>query len=671
MTEQIRQLSIKQLLDGHADYEIPMYQRNYAWGESEIEQLIQDIWDSAGQPGAATGHYYIGTLVVYRRQDSPDGRPVYEIIDGQQRLTTLFLLAACFSHDLSTRHAFDMSWFQRPCLRFESRPGSLTTLKAIFEGRTEHNTAGTQPDARNSHNIIAGHDTLRTRLPALLGSGRSSPEQACARLSKFAAHLFHNTQIMLVPVPKDTELNHYFEIMNSRGEQLEKHEVLKARLMSVLTGGGAHPQAREWLRTLNKVWTAVASMERYVQMGFTRPERDRLFGEQDWGRLQPQSFDALNAALNPLQGPPAGSASSTGLRLTELIRIRPAQPDGKANRKQREDAPDRYRSVINFPNFLLQVLRISTGENTTLDDKNLLPAFTEHLLKPQDAVSRIKRFIHDLLRCRFLHDHYVIKREHLPDEEGWSLKRLKYSHGGPAYVNTFGAEDGSPQDNRRVLMLLSALETSAPNPTYKHWLNAALHYLYHAGDITAHGYLQHMESIARCFVYDRLLTRHEEAPYYDIIHRRQGRLLASDWEADIDEKRLSFHHISTLLLNYMDYLLWTRYGEPLPNRHFQFTTGRSVDHYYPQHPKYEIPPLPADLLHCLGNLCLISASRNSSLNNHSPEAKRHYYQRGHEDSLKQGLMMKEEKWGMNEIIAHHDAMLELLKNDLHYAHVTS
>ena len=37
-------------------------------------------------------------------------------------------------------------------------------------------------------------------------------------------------------MPKDTDLNHYFEVMNSRGEQLEKHEVIKARLMDVLNG---------------------------------------------------------------------------------------------------------------------------------------------------------------------------------------------------------------------------------------------------------------------------------------------------------------------------------------------------------------------------------------------------------------------------------------------------
>ena len=43
--DNIVSLSLKQLLNGDTHYIIPIYQRNYAWGESEITQLIQDIID--------------------------------------------------------------------------------------------------------------------------------------------------------------------------------------------------------------------------------------------------------------------------------------------------------------------------------------------------------------------------------------------------------------------------------------------------------------------------------------------------------------------------------------------------------------------------------------------------------------------------------------------------
>ena len=80
----VTELTIKNLFNGTDHYLIPPYQRNYAWREPEISQLIQDIIDSSK---LSDKQYYIGTLVTYHRNDGK-----YEVIDGQQRLTTLSLL---------------------------------------------------------------------------------------------------------------------------------------------------------------------------------------------------------------------------------------------------------------------------------------------------------------------------------------------------------------------------------------------------------------------------------------------------------------------------------------------------------------------------------------------------------------------------------------------------
>ena len=63
-------------------YKIPIYQRNYAWERDEIYALIKDVHDSLKKPV-----YYIGTLVTYKRDDN-----VFEVIDGQQRLTTIYII---------------------------------------------------------------------------------------------------------------------------------------------------------------------------------------------------------------------------------------------------------------------------------------------------------------------------------------------------------------------------------------------------------------------------------------------------------------------------------------------------------------------------------------------------------------------------------------------------
>ena len=70
-------------------YVIPIYQRNYAWEEDEINALIKDVYDSFAKN--KNDYYYIGTLVTYKRGDS-----VYEVIDGQQRLTTIYIILKVF-----------------------------------------------------------------------------------------------------------------------------------------------------------------------------------------------------------------------------------------------------------------------------------------------------------------------------------------------------------------------------------------------------------------------------------------------------------------------------------------------------------------------------------------------------------------------------------------------
>ena len=70
------------------NYIIPLYQRNYAWEENQVIQLVQDIWDYAIE--ANDSNYYIGTLVVHKKEEN--NITYFETIDGQQRLTTLNIL---------------------------------------------------------------------------------------------------------------------------------------------------------------------------------------------------------------------------------------------------------------------------------------------------------------------------------------------------------------------------------------------------------------------------------------------------------------------------------------------------------------------------------------------------------------------------------------------------
>lgn len=78
--------TLRQLLGNGLTYRVPRFQRDYSWTQDEWEDLWQDIQETM-RPGGELAHY-MGYLVL----QSQDNRS-FDVIDGQQRLTTLSLLA--------------------------------------------------------------------------------------------------------------------------------------------------------------------------------------------------------------------------------------------------------------------------------------------------------------------------------------------------------------------------------------------------------------------------------------------------------------------------------------------------------------------------------------------------------------------------------------------------
>lgn len=650
MSSEISQLSIKALLNGRDEYVIPMYQRNYAWEEGEITQLIQDVIDYLPKKDDKARNYYIGTLVVYERPDNKT--PVFETIDGQQRLTTLSLLTSY----LKNTRLVDLAWYSNLSIHFDSREHSRSTFAAIFEGKFIDDPAEVLAEKQINTGILNGYRLIQKLLPQKLKENDVS-------LQKFYDYLFSYVQIMRVKVPADTDLNHYFEIMNNRGEQLEKHEVLKARMMEQLQG------CEQSQNCLHAVWEACANMERYVQMGFAPAQRGSIFGEKDWGQFELADFDALRAALHSSQE--VAAKQETLLTLDQIIaKASVAAKQDESN----EDAPERFNTVINFPNFLLHVLRVDTKADIPLDDKRLLDTFEAYVLKQPDPVAAVKRFTFSLLRCKYLFDQYVIKREFIKGADGWSLKRFKWNDGGErsragrgSYVNTFGEEDGNEIINRRILMLLSAFHVSTPTLVYKHWLNAALFHLFYVEHIEAQAYLQHMESVAKAFVFDRFLAPGVGLDYFAMIYTHRGacQTRRESIAGGVLEPRMTFGNIeNNLVFNFLDYLLWLEHGTNDLVKSYEFTFRSSVEHYYPQHPLDGQVQLDADTLNSFGNLCLISHSKNSRLSNFMPAAKKEFYKNNAIDSVKQYLMMKTESWDTSAIHAHSEQMTSVLLNSL-------
>lgn len=663
MTEGIDQFSIRQLLGSGDHYLIPMYQRNYAWEEGEITQLIQDVLDKVPRnPAQSPVNYYIGTLVVFERDRS--GKAVYETIDGQQRLTTLSLLVSYLrNRDIGAPRA-SYEWLTDVRLDFECRENSRRTFDAIFRGAFETDPEGRLTEKEINAAILNGYRIIDKVLPLKL-------KETGVEDSHFVEYLLERVQIMRVPVPHDTDLNHYFEVMNSRGEQLEKHEILKSRLLEVLNAIVDEKEKRRCQDCLHRVWDACSNMERYVQMGFEPEQRNRIFGAKDWGRFDVDDFDDLISRLATSGG--EDGDESLPQTIDEIINGFHVPSDDSPD----EEESERFNTIINFPNFLIHALRVerkdSGGGEIPLDDKRLLESFEQAVLRSSDPVASVKRFAFSLLKCKFLLDQFVIKREFIKGSDGWSLKKMKWSDGGTRsrsgrayYANTFGEEYNGGETNRRILMLLSAFHVSTPTMVYKHWLNAALMHLFHSDVIDAQRYLNYLESVAKSFVFDRFLKLGNGLDYYEIIFRNGGNCqsMRGDFTDAALNEAMSFGKIeNNLLFNFLDYLLWLRESDPKVKA-YEFTFRSSVEHYYPQNPKPGFDRLPNEVLNDFGNLCLISHSKNSTLSNFMPAAKKEYYEKSPIDSIKQHLMMKEEPWNANAIQKHGQQMKQVLLESL-------
>lgn len=649
-------------------YRIPMYQRNYAWEEGEITQLIQDVEDYRRQHSDAL--YYIGTLVVFKREAIAQGKEAaYETIDGQQRLTTLTLLAAWLKNYKVVPESSNF-WREHHNLAFNNREKSRQTLDAIFSDKVND----LAEDSRNPA-LLNGYRIIEQVLPKTI-------QQVC--YCEFAKYFFEKVQIMRVEVPHDTDLNHYFEIMNSRGEQLEKHEVLKARLLSVLEDGITNTIEKAQSKAcLNLIWEACANMEKYVQTGFTVDLRDAVFGKENWGVLSATDFDSLCRKLNPVQAiEGSGDQADKPRKLTDII-ANLSSRSGEQGKNQ-DEAPQRFNSVINFPNFLLQVLRIYLNSlkddfskspvEIPLDDKRLLDVFEKHLLNDQDKVLRVKNFAFALLRCKYLYDHYVIKREFIKGIDGWSLKRYKWNKDNkPSYVNTFGSEDDGGPENRKILMLLAAFHVSNPTQSYKHWLSGTLNWLYSQPRPVFADYILALESLANAFMRDRFLITTDKKEYSAIIFASKEQPESDCVDKDTWVQCLSYGSIeNNFVFNYLDYLLWKE-NESKINKvqkiaDFEFTFRSSVEHFYPRHPLPGHALWETSNLDAFGNLCLISHAKNSRLSNNMPKAKKEHYAKGAIDSIKQYRMMQEMEndgdWSVQKMYEHQGAMCEIISNAL-------
>ena len=593
MNNDLKIISVIHVFD-NINYLVPIYQRNYAWSEIQIVQLIEDIESSID---GSNKNYFLGNLIVNQTDNN-----VYEVIDGQQRLTTLYLIEKYLG-----------VVFAKEALRFEAREKSNRTLSYVSD-----NSNPVLIEELSSPEILNGFQ--------IIDSYFKTQDIDKSRFVRKLERVF----LIQVQVPQNIDLNHYFEIMNTRGEQLELHEIAKAKLLEVLEND--HDR-----NTAALIWEKCSNMNSYVQMNFDVDVRSSIFTDH-WSSLR-QSINAFDSIKNKIPTRNALTDKKTLLDILDEKRML------KNSTSLSEDENERFESTISFPNFLLQVnaaMRKLEEEDASLDDKHFLNNLAWTWSSPEKA----KDFLFHLLKCRVIFDKYDLKREFAREhkETGkWSLQRLeKYSDSKkkgdkPKYVGTLGDESN---DNKKLRTLQSCLRITYTSPKTMHWITVIL----------------------------SNLLENEATDIISVLENYcKKKVVDSDYQ---NRKGFGFERI---VFCYLDYLIY-RDGYSYDGKEiissmqedWQFQFRSSVEHFYPQHP-VEGEQWEEDDLNGFGNLALITISGNSKFSNLPPVGKINSYPSVIKQSLKLKIMEKmtklgDGKWTEAKSSIHKDEMFSILNN---------
>lgn len=217
-----REVTPADLFEGDHFYRVPSYQRPFSWDDDQFEDLISDTveanWDES---------YFVGTIVFHQNDNG-----IYDIVDGQQRFTALMILFA------TIRDRLDDTEAKQEIQDIISQKGKK--LKGIPE------RVRLQVKDREIYNqvVVQNEGTLSLPDPDGLSEAKLRYLDAVeifdefvgkmnqAKLAEYASFLINKCQLIYLSAKTFKEAFRLFEVVNDRGKQLRRIDVLKAKNIS-------------------------------------------------------------------------------------------------------------------------------------------------------------------------------------------------------------------------------------------------------------------------------------------------------------------------------------------------------------------------------------------------------------------------------------------------------
>lgn len=397
---------------GYKKFRIPIYQRLYEWEDEQLLGLLEDM-KAYFKNTEGDNLYYLGMMTV-----SPSKDGIADLVDGQQRFTTLMLLGIAMRNKWNNFITTDR-------LSFIAREDDQAYLEWIIRNYKNFNET-TLKDIPVLVNLKMQH-ALKV-IEDFLDRLGEDKEDYCNNVYRRLAFFVAELPAGYKESPK--KLNKYFETMNSAGRSLEQHEKIKVELLKNC------PDEYD-KDVFNNIWNEVERMDKLI---FCAEENEEMSYQTDAAIEKICQNDDYAVERREYQ--------DYGMKIEDIL---PSEEEPKEQRARKD-----IGSVIDFQELLILALNFTLNQEFPLDKYKLEDVF-KNLFADS---SKIPLFYRNLYLIRLLLDRYVIRVE---KEDGKNTYRLRLTD-----------EENITEDERRLIQYQSMLYVS----TSAHkWLTPYLNWL--------------------------------------------------------------------------------------------------------------------------------------------------------------------------------------------------
>ena len=230
-------------------FDIPDYQRAYSWNKDNLKQLIDDIMDSIGLNKENNNvfeeyePYFIGSIVLCSKEYKDDGSGLYDVIDGQQRLTSIIILIATI-RDLTKNEAYknilSSLIYQKPNelmgikesirVRVRGKEAEFFKKYVLTDGGTDLvNEIDEKEISEAKQNML---NAIRTFKEVFVDENGEVLE---SKLDEFTKYFLQKVVVVVITTDSFTSAFRLFNVINARGLPLTNADLLKSENLRVIS----------------------------------------------------------------------------------------------------------------------------------------------------------------------------------------------------------------------------------------------------------------------------------------------------------------------------------------------------------------------------------------------------------------------------------------------------